>query len=33
MSSELQPNVADADDLETPIDQATIRALIVANNF
>jgi hypothetical protein len=43
MSSESQPNAQDADELETAIDQAiaacdgdlraTIRALIVANNY
>jgi hypothetical protein len=43
MSSDLQPDAQDADELETAIDQAitvcdgdmraTIRALIVANNF
>ena len=43
MSSEPQPNAQDADELETAIDQAiatcggdmraTIRALIVANNY
>jgi hypothetical protein len=43
MSSEDQPNTQDADELETAIDQAivscsgdlraTIRALIVANNY
>ena len=43
MSSDPQPNAQDADDLETAIDQAiaacdgdlraTIRALIVANNY
>jgi O-glycosyl hydrolase len=43
MSSESQPNSQDADELETAIDQAiaacdgdmraTIRALIVANNY
>jgi hypothetical protein len=43
MSSESQPNTQDADELETAIDQAvaacggdlraTIRALIVANNY
>jgi hypothetical protein len=43
MSSDPQPNTQDADELEAPIDQAiiacdgdlraTIRALIVANNY